>query len=499
MARLDEVNTTDIADAVRLACRRMHRADVTDVHNGGRYLNALLHAEQVLGLPTDEAYVDRLADVMFDAYSASLRLPASRPRGDTSPTPSLFDPHNLREGFHGLYALAAHRASGRALELAEASIAAVFEYWDPQTGWDEQRMQQEHGLAAGYANTFIRGAARAIGPLVKLFVATGCGAALRLAVALKEKAITEFFTESGGFDAALFGHHVHSTTSTLSGLALLADVTRDARLMERVKRFFDRGLWKLRDQVGWAIETVLPHDNPDSGETNSSGDIVEAALILGKWGYAACYHDVERMLRCHLLPSQLRDARFMFEAAAPDQAEQARKGADDMRGAYGFPAPYGHDPADNKLGIRFNLDVVGGTADSLCSALAHVTTSGVCGQQVNLLFDHETDSVRVESPYTGPALRITPKRPGPLLVRLPPWVNAAQIKVTGPGASGWANGYLKFDQPQPDCTIRIEYPPAPSELTLNHRTRKIRVQLRGDEVAAMDNFGQDLTYFEPMA
>ena len=492
MAKLDNVNTTDIAAAIRLACRRMHRADLGDLHNGGRYLNALLHAEAVLGVELDEAYVERLSAVVFDACGGSLPLPAR------SREPYLFDPHDTREGLHGLFALARYRNSARAIEVAEGCIAAVFEYWDPQTGWDEARLQREHGMEVGFANTYIRGGARAIGPLVKLYRATGSVPALHLAIALKEKAIAEFYTEEGAFDGVLFGHHVHSTTSTLSGLALLADLTSDSQLLSRVKVFFDRGLWDLRDQVGWAIETVRPEDNPDSGETNSSGDILEAALVLGKWGYTEYFHDAERILRCHLLPSQMRDGRFLVERATPDTAERTRRWADSLLGAYGFPAPYGHDPVANELGIRFNADVVGGTTDSLCSAFAHVATADASGQRVNLLFDYESDMVRVESPYTGPALRVTPKRPGPLFVRLPPWVNVADVGITGGGSVGWSNGYLYFGRPATNRPIRIDFPLASSELNLNHRTRTIRVRLRGDAVAAMECFGRNLTYFDPI-
>ncbi len=35
------------------------------------------------------------------------------------------------------------------------------------------------------------------------------------------------------------------------------------------------------------------------------------------------------------------------------------------------------------------------------------------------------------------------------------------------------------------------------DTTLNHRTRDIRTRMRGDEVVAMDNFGADLTFFDP--
>ena len=37
---------------------------------------------------------------------------------------------------------------------------------------------------------------------------------------------------------------------------------------------------------------------------------------------------------------------------------------------------------------------------------------------------------------------------------------------------------------------------AEEEIELQHRTRRIRVRMRGDEVVAMDNFGADLTFFD---
>jgi hypothetical protein len=39
---------------------------------------------------------------------------------------------------------------------------------------------------------------------------------------------------------------------------------------------------------------------------------------------------------------------------------------------------------------------------------------------------------------------------------------------------------------------------ARSEITLRHGTRSIRVRLRGDAVEAMDGFGADLTFFDPI-
>ena len=88
------------------------------------------------------------------------------------------------------------------------------------------------------------------------------------------------YPPDGAFRGELLGTHAHSITSTLSSLAQLADATADADLLARVSAFYANGLWAIRDELGWVIESTAPEANPDKGETNSSGDIVETALIL---------------------------------------------------------------------------------------------------------------------------------------------------------------------------------------------------------------------------
>ena len=330
MTRLRDVNTTDIVDAIRLGCRTMSRifdADDDDIpfwranarpnaflaicqedHVPGRHLNALLNAQDAAGLEIDEDAVDKHARAAFLSFSGTVALPLRRIDGK----PTQFSTHNLREGFHALYSLVKYRKSDRARELAEACIDAVFESFDPAKGWDGDRLKREHGLRFNRMPVFLQGVARAIGPLVKYYRATGYGPALELAVALKEKAIRDVFKEDGAYDPETFGIHIHSVTCVMSSLAQLADLTGDSVLMNRVKAFYDNGLWTVRDQTGWSIENGKPdNENVDEGEANNTGDILETALILGRWGYAEYYHDAERILRCHLLPSQLRDVSFI--------------------------------------------------------------------------------------------------------------------------------------------------------------------------------------------
>lgn len=517
MVKMNDVNTTDIAGAIRLGCRMMGRVfneDDCDMpffrviakpkafigvsmedHIPGRHLNALLNSEDAIGMDVDEDSIEKHARAAFFSYQGPLALPFGRIEQKGSPI--RFNPHNVREGFHALYALVKFRDSDLARNIAEASVSAMFEYWHPETDWDYPRMMREYELTIQKSHTFISGVARAIGPIVKYYRATGYGPALELAIMLKEKALDGFYNEIGSYDRNVFGDHVHSITCVMSSLAQLADLTTDSILMKRVKAFYDNGLWDMRDDLGWSIESTNPEKNPDEGEMNNTGDILETALILGRWGYTDYYQDAERILRCHLLPSQLRDVSFIDQPSNPGVMDGKRDVADRIRGAFGFPAPYGHEPIDN-VRIRFNTDVVGGSVGSLCEAYREATRYDDVGHWVNLLFDHETSYVRVQSAYTHPAFRVTVKRPGPLFVRIPTWVDVGTIIVEGDILHRQTAGYLFFPNPPINRAVTINYPIPNQNVTLKHRTRNVDVKLHGDAVLAMENFGADLTFFDPL-
>jgi len=105
--QLQDVNTTDIKDAIRLGCRTMqtvfnaddpHRvpffgagmrppalsfsAHHSESHTPGRHLNALLNAEDGAGIELDEAAVKLHAQAAFFSYSGPLPLPLNRARLD---------------------------------------------------------------------------------------------------------------------------------------------------------------------------------------------------------------------------------------------------------------------------------------------------------------------------------------------------------------------------------------------------------------------------------
>ena len=519
---LNDVNTTDIPGAIRLACETMQRifnpddqnrpyfdarilpleevgfafmSLYTEAHVPGRHLHALLNAQEILGVPVDPIAIEKHRQTAFYSFSGPVPFPLNRLK-ITGPCIEFAD-HNLREGLLGLNALVKFRGDHEARKIADRCIEGIFEYWSPENGWDQARLEAL-GLRVTQ-RTFIWGPARAIGPILRYHQTTGSPRALELALLLADKAFDSFFREDGAFDNQTFGWHTHSTTCTLSSLAQLAAYLKDARMLERVRTFFDRGLRQIRDELGWVIEADTEERNPDRGEANNTGDILETALILGAHGYPQYFQDAERILRCHLLPAQLRDVSSVVEPTDPARPDAKRDVAKRLRGAFGFPAPYGLHPIGMTI-MDFCLDVVGGASSSLCEAWRSAVVTDRTGHHVNMLFDRAEGAVRVESPYTHECLRITVQTPAPLWVRLPGWVDRAAMRIEGASEPlRWRGDYLFFASPPVGKAISIRFPLAISEMSLTHRTRTIRARLRGDEVIAMENHGAEMTFFPPLA
>jgi len=408
------------------------------------------------------------------------------------------DAHSIREGFHGRTALVPDRGNYQAAELAGQRIPALHEFASPYSRWDLPSLNPRSGLDFQARPTFVEGVGRAIGPLVKYVRTTGSDAALELAQTLKDHALDRFFLPDGSYETERFGAHGHSTTCVMSGLAQLADLTDDTALLERVRTFYDGGLWTIRTEIGWVMERSDPGRNPDQGELNNTGDMLETALILARRGYPSYYDDAEQMLRAHILPSQFRDTSFTGSPPEPDDSDARRDVADRALGMFGFCAPYAHRP----IGIPEvapSWDIVAGTTGSLCEAFVDAVRRDGDTTRVNLWFDHATADARVESNYSNGVLRVTPLRRGPLAVRIPQWLGAGDIEVEPAGIERrFAGGYLEFPNPTPNQAVTLHASLPTRELVLKHRTRDIRVRLRGAEVEAMDSFGTDFTDFDPL-
>ena len=515
MTQLRNVNDTDLRSAVELGCHTMkrgfnrHDTDrpyfsacirpaaclgwsnyFSDAHVPGRHLNALVAAREVMNVDVDEEAINKHADALFFSFSGEIPLPLNRASISAS-SPSEFLAHNLREGFHGLNALIWASENSQAFDLARQAITFLQGNWNSRDGW--QIPESNSGFNPDH---HVSGIGRAIGPLVKIYNNTQYEPALTLALDIAEAA-TGAFPADGRFLADRLGHHVHSITSTLSSLAQLAETTNDTDLLRRVEAFYNHGLWEIRDEVGWAIESTLPTANPDRGEVNTSGDILETALILGAHLDSAYFGDAERILRCHILPSQLRDISFSHSHISDESIRAPEKAVSErLVGAWGFPAPYGHEPKDLPS-VRFNLDIVGGTVGSLCEFYRRaVTYDPVAGFRVHCLLDLKKPTLQVQSPYKLDRLSIHLHEPGPLAIRVPNWFEDDPATLADGNNLRYEDGYWHRDQSATVQSLDLPLALTKHSVVLRHRTRDIQVNMKGDSVVSMENHGADLTFFD---
>ncbi len=531
--KLTDVNSTSLRAGIELGCQAVSRlfnpddpegapyfwmnlrpvasmsfSDVfSDAQVPGKSLLGLLTAEKLVGLEASPAVVDQYARIAFFSYGGPVALPLNR--SALGGRLVNFAPVNVAHGFHALYALATLRRSDRAHALFEKGVDAVLALWDPRSGWNRQRIQDDLGLSYHDVQPdapFIAGLAMAIGPLAKYHAATGSRRALELATMLKDKVLTEYFPASGEYDAARLGAHVQNVVYVMASLAWLATATHDASLMARVKAFYDNGLKRLRNSIGWSPEYFGNPShargprgtNGERGEAGNTALILETALLLGDWGHFETFADAELILRGHLLPSQLRDVSFVAGVDRPAARGSLSIGRR-VQGMWGFPAPYGHLPIGDEI-IGVGTDIVGPVVYALAEAHARVIGRRNGQLAINLLFDYKSDDIEVTSPYPGGILTVALRSPQPVEVRIPPWASGDRLELIGISrdSATLSDGYLQVAAGAArDGRFGIRIPLTQRELDVSTGSRLLRTRVKGDQVIAMDNPVADGTFFDP--
>jgi hypothetical protein len=528
--KLKEVNTTSIEAAIDLGCAAISNCFDADDNNipyffgwalpeprfgfhrlfseagvPGVRLEAILNADKAFGKHIDESAEQKLTKALFFSFSGQLALPLNRQKEKGRLVN--FEPANLCENLSGLAALVKYRKSEKAQEIFEKCIDAIHDFWNPDHGWNEQLMKEKHGVTchsffgrfdAPSHVPFITSTGRALSALSVYYEVTHSAKALKLLTLLKDIAITEYFTSSGDYDPIRMGTHTSGITWILLCLARTASMMNDKGLMDRVKSFYDNGLNVISTPFGWSPEPVKQFNMDTEGLMNPAR-VLETGLILGRYGYNEIYQHCEQIIRGRLLPSQLRDITWIPPIVDTLGLDEYYNVAQRLRGSWGGGPPYGHQVKDDKIfgdNILFGGDVGGHVITSLSEAFLHATEYDGKQHKVNLLFDHRTSDIEVKSPYTHDGLRISPKRPGNILVRLPSWTKANEVKIRGGKVlHDIKNGYLNIGPNAAE--IVIDFPLAKRELELIYRDEKIRMRLLGDQVLQMDNFGANLTFFDP--
>ena len=471
-------------------------------HVPGRWLNAIFNAKDVLNVDVDNKVIENLKKWTYRSIEeANIRFPAHI-NLKTMKTEKITDLHNLREVMHGLYALAAFNKEEKAKNLAKDIILAVNKYFDYDKCTLKEKFYNESTGAIAESRVrdpkdkdkfpFPTTFGRYIGPLVKLYDATGLQDALHQALLLKESCFKNILNSQGDYNPTIFGKHTHSTTSMISSLAQLGDVTNDLNTLTRVKNFMENGLKEIALDFGWCVESY--YRRTLLGEINNTSDIMETCLVLGKHGFEGYYARAERILRGHFLPSQLLDTEFIPEQ---DNPEEKRGLASRSKGSFGFPCPYGHEDFPGSE-IAFNWDIVGGGVGGLCEAYRHINTKHNDLISINLLFDYDNKEISFKSPYGRKGLcKIKLKSNNLVRVRIPTNCKVDIEKVEGctPFIIGeWV--YLKKIKSEIEVLLPFNLQTYYMEYLF--RDKLIIFEWKGEEVLRATSSGKRLCYFKEL-
>jgi hypothetical protein len=434
-----------------------HAIEIGIPHVTGRAIDALFFTEEVRGRP-----VPRHAEEVYTRYLL-------RCYDNEDHLPSYYDPregnarfvefHNLREGLEGLTWLIKRRDNATARDAARKMLETLERITDERGALSPALVRKigREGVFRGIGDVQTVSSGRLVGALMRYYRIAGSPVALSLAGKYSRYVMERAFTREGLL-TDLAGNHIHSITSTLSGVLDYAVTAKDDALIEAVRRAYEVGLREFYSDYGWCKEQAWLET--DQGEVNQTGDLIQVQLLLAQARDPRYYAQAETFMRSALLPSQVLENDFVADNPEP-KGDFERGMKQRVIGGFGFPTPSahlqtGHSPVNT-------VDITQGAVQALCEFTRHIVTRGDLGVQVNLLFSWENDLAHVESalPVEG-KVSITVKQALNLLVRVPERIAADSLAATAAGrrVSGLRVGcYLLLPNHEAGTTFEITFAP----------------------------------------
>ena len=356
-------------------------------HAPGRCLDAMLMGEAVTGIPAD--------DVAVALFKKWLMISMDAPDGlvgDWGEEGRFVRFHNFREGLEALNALVRYRNDEWALEAGTEFVKKLDALLGVDGCWKHEKMDELSKQVRVNAplNLPATHEGRLVYALLLWHHTTGQQLALDMAGRIVPYTLRVMFDAEGNRTPNIC-EHVHSVTSTFSSAADYYCLTNDKIGMASLVPAFFKTILPLGCRSGWMKENTLPTSPYIVGETNSTGDIIQACLCMGKVLEDDTYYAIaEEMLRSHLLPAQV------FPEDIPENWRiQAGEGdvhadiAQRMRGGFGFPLPSERAPLNyNQPYCRITtLDITAGSVQAICRCVMEGVERDQNSFRVNLLVD----------------------------------------------------------------------------------------------------------------
>ncbi|MBR4748864.1 MAG: hypothetical protein IK083_04745 [Abditibacteriota bacterium] len=405
-----------------------HAVSIGIPHVTGRALEALFQTEMLTGKPAPKEAEQAYTRYLFSCMDNPDHMPYYTDTGDGDK--QKVECHNLREALFGLTRLVQNRSSEKARRLADGMLLTLDRMNGPEGmfSYDRIKSMGREGVFLGISDTMqTTTSGRLVGALVAYYRVTKNPLALRLAGGYARGVMEHSFTEDGRLtdDAS---NHIHSITSSLSGILDYAYMTGDTAMADKALRVYKNGLREFMSSYGWVKEQAWLET--DQGESNQVGDVIEMLLLFAAHKDPAFYAEAERYMRSALLPQQVIDNSFVRDNPEPKgdyQRDMPRR----IIGGFGFATPRAH--LQQEWSAINTIDITEGAVQAICEFARRIVTRDDLGVRVNLLFDRDCEYARVESslPVKG-QIKIYPKLTDSLLVRIPENIRQGSFRIYGP-------------------------------------------------------------------
>lgn len=451
-------------------------------HTVGRFLHALNVCAGISGLPDDTELLNGLRKQLFESCQPDTGFAWDDMGYEPEPPQAYM--HHQREALLGLIAVSEILQDPQAEHHAKALVTAMEEA-TRETGTYPAACLSPKGWQTERSAVTTSG--RAISALLAYSRTFEDPLGVNLALRFGHHVQETCFGESGALITAS-GTHIHSITGTVASLVELGLVTDQQEFIECARHIYDVGLSPYCTQTGWVKESA--NTERGRGEANCTSDLIEAACLLGMAGYTSYFEDAERMLRNHLLASQMDDLSWVTEnqgiANTETRAYEGLQGR--AYGAFCFGDPNGFH--------SYNSDLTGAALQGIAAAWEHIITDAEDGGiHINLLLSREHDAVDITSllPESSTVV-VESKRPIDLSIRIPPWCEREVVEASINGTTvpiTIAYDYLNIGELPERARVEVTFV-QPQFLTqeraIGHDT-PYRIRWLGNTVIAMSGAG----------
>ncbi len=416
-----------------MSCGTDYRAELArwwPAHNLGRWWDAMFRLEAAIGYEIPhkaEVAMKENTRRFFDNPDCISLNPEPAPAWLGSDEMKLiWDIHSLREGLLALHGLARWRKDDWAADMGRKMIESLESKLNVDGSWNVDAFDACKKRGRGVIHNFdpCDTHGRLIEALIWFYQATGEPAAIRFAHRLAEWHFENTTLPDGTINPKANADHTHSYFGTLRGLLLYGAFTKQHQFIDRIAATYRAVVPNIVRPSGYTSHNMV---NESFGETSSPGDVVQLALMLGEHGYPEFLDDAERLVRSRLLPSQIREEPPLVPTKA-DGKDAHKNLAKRIVGAYGGCHSHAHG------GKSAVTDVTSADAHTLADVYNRLAAVQDGVLQIVMHLDQDSKHANVIcSRDVRSVVSITPKRNGPVAVRVPQWTPIDSLKVTVDG------------------------------------------------------------------